>query len=182
MIASAAITTATMMMIPMLMAAIIRPPLATISLRLACAKPRQGAGLELFTERLRDLTAKTYPRRTPDRLRGGPGAPGRARGDAPRRGRPTQGSCRTDGNPSFWATGVAKTGPVFKLSVVTVGLAAGFGMILFPNRSSACFGVLVFAKTRRPRRLRGADGVMNTRIANRISGVLGMLARLWATV
>jgi hypothetical protein len=62
MIASAAITTATMMMIPMLMAAIIRPPLATISLRLACAKPRQGAGLELFTERLRDLTAKTYPR------------------------------------------------------------------------------------------------------------------------
>jgi hypothetical protein len=65
---------------------------------------------------------------------------------------------------------------------VTVGLAAGFGMILFPNGSSACFGVLVFAKTRRPRRLRGADGVMNTRIANRISGVLGMLARLWATV
>jgi hypothetical protein len=39
MIASAAIITATMMMIPMLMAAIIRPPLATISLRLACAKP-----------------------------------------------------------------------------------------------------------------------------------------------
>src|SRR4030095_2049900 len=99
MIASAAITTATMMMIPMLMAAIIRPPLATISLRLAWAKPRQGAGLELFPARLRDLTAKTYPRRTPDRLRGGPGAPGRARGDAPRRGRPTQGSCRTAGNP-----------------------------------------------------------------------------------
>jgi hypothetical protein len=39
MIASAAIMTAMMMMIPMLMAAIIRPPLATISLRLACAKP-----------------------------------------------------------------------------------------------------------------------------------------------
>jgi hypothetical protein len=30
-------------------------------------------------------------------------------------------------------------GPVFKLSVVTVGLTAGFGMILFPIRSSALF-------------------------------------------
>jgi hypothetical protein len=39
MIASAAITTAMMMMIPMLMAASIRPPLATISPQLACAKP-----------------------------------------------------------------------------------------------------------------------------------------------
>ena len=39
MIASAAIITAMMMMIPMLIAAIIRPLLATISPRLACAKP-----------------------------------------------------------------------------------------------------------------------------------------------
>jgi hypothetical protein len=39
MIASAAIITATMMMIPMLMAAIIRSTLATTSPRLACAKP-----------------------------------------------------------------------------------------------------------------------------------------------
>src|SRR4029453_17433731 len=85
MIASAAIITATMMMIPMLMAAIIRPPLATIRLRLRCAKPCKGAGLELLTARLRDLTAKTHPRRTPDRLRGGPGAlRGRAHGDVPR--------------------------------------------------------------------------------------------------
>jgi len=58
MIASAATITAMMMTIPMLMAAIIRPPLATISPRFAWRNPDQGAGLELLTARLRDLTAR----------------------------------------------------------------------------------------------------------------------------
>jgi hypothetical protein len=44
MIASAAITTAMMMMIPMLMAAIIRPPLATISPRLPVRNPDKQLG------------------------------------------------------------------------------------------------------------------------------------------
>jgi hypothetical protein len=95
----------------------------------------------LLTARLRDLTAKTQPRRTPDRVCGGPGAPGRARGDAPRGGRLTQGSSRTDRNPSLWATG-ARTRSRIRTLRATVGLAACFGMSLFPIRSSACFAVL----------------------------------------
>ena len=126
-------------------------------------------GLELLTARLRDLTAKTHPRRTPDRLRGGPGAPGRVRGDGPRR--PTQGSRRTNRKPSLWATRVAKPGPVSNFPWRRLAWP-GFGMISFPPVLGPCFGVLVFTKTRRPRRLRGGDGVMNLKEMKTVSPVL----------
>jgi hypothetical protein len=51
----------------------------------------------------------------------------------------TQGSRRTDRNPSLLGNRGREPGPVFELSVVTVGLAACFGMSLFPIRSSALF-------------------------------------------
>lgn len=89
-------------------------------------------------------------------------------------------------------------GPAFKLSVVTVGLAAGFGMIFFPIAVLVLgSGFLIFAKIRwlkpvpwwvlagmiwRTGSYRLGGAVMNKRTANRISGVLGMLASLWAIV
>jgi hypothetical protein len=45
--------------------------------------------------------------------------------------------------------GNREPGPVFKLSVVTVGLAAGFRHDLLPHPGPRpCFGFLIFAKTR----------------------------------
>jgi hypothetical protein len=89
-------------------------------------------GLELLTARLRDLTAKTHPRRTPDRLRGGRGAPGPcsvgmvrdADGRLKEAAEPTVSP--PHGQPE------SRNPVLFQTFRGDGGLAAGFGMIVFP--------------------------------------------------